>query len=584
MINLSGSEKNSRREKGCYHRQVLSAIPAYVRNLVGPNRSKGQKPKLRTSEMVTKIVRVNRQIELNMFIRSIALIFFFFSGVTTTSSALAQEAQVKLEVTPATIDLPAKGEAQAQVVLRNKSQVALQNVKLDWFSGTQADITTDEPKELANLASQADTYWTLHVNQSANGLIPGNVYLRVKYDKTGTTAVSQVLYATLVVNSRQSDEVNKVVEIVPRTSSTQLNEQRPGQVFLVITNKGNLPINLHQITSSGPSFISGTPDMSKLPKNSNNVVQIEARDSAYVPVEIKVIDAVRPGKHLLLFQTPIEWGPKENRQKANVIAQQEFEVGILGESEMLTALGLPSFLILPGFLMIVMYGLLDKRAVLDQSILKNATNAPLWIGAITLSGLMAFLYPFGTKLLSGVRRDYLISYGLGDVIRVWIASILLGVVAWLIVQCFKRLRRYLFKPSSLDKPARLLRKLYWQGLPLNLDKFGVKINSTDVEVFLLERRRENQETYWVGPYINIEWPSVEERLKPEQARLKQDVAAQLDGDNPKALAKLIEEGEGKKVLTAQWGDTTGTLTRPSELKKQEVPKDGWTSGVIAKQI
>jgi len=516
-----------------------------------------------------------------MLIRAIPLIIVLFAGLTTTSSTLAQDPQVKLEVTPTTIDLPAKGEAQAQVILRNKSQAALENVKLDWFSGTQADIRADETKEIASLASQADTYWTLHVNQSANGLIPGNVYLRVKYNTTGTSGVSQVLYTTLAVNSRQADEVSKVVEVVSHTSSTQLNEQRPGQVFLVITNKGNLPITLGDITSSGPSFISGTPDMSRL-KNSENIVQIEARDTAYVPVEIRVTDAVRPGKHLLLFQTPIEWGPKENRQKANVIAQQEFEVGILGESELLTALGLPSFLILPGFLMIVVYGLLDKRAVTDQSILKNATNAPLWIGAITLSGVMAFLYPLGTYLLGGVRRDYLISYGLGDVIRVWIASILIGAVSWLIVQALERLWRYLFRPSSSDSPAQLLKKLYWQRLRLNLSKLKVKINGNDNDVFLVERRRDKQETYWVGPYINIGWPQVEDRLRSEQTRLKAIVSEQLDGGNPMALAKSIEEGKRKAVLTAQW-DSTGALSGPSEIGKNNVTKDDGTYGVIAKQ-
>jgi hypothetical protein len=312
--------------------------------------------------------------------------------------------------------------------------------------------------------------------------------------------------------------------------------------------------------------------MSKLPPNG----QIEARDSAYVPVEIKVIDAVRPGKHLLLFQTPIEWGPTENRQRANVIAQQEFDVGILGESELLTALGLPSFLILPGFLMIVVYGLLDKRAVMSDSILKNATNAPLWIGAITLSGVMAFLYPLGTSLLSGVKRDYLISYGLGDIIRVWIASILLGVVAWLFVQWIKRLVRYLFKPSINDKPERLLKKLSWQGLKLELPKFSVN----GKEVFLLQPLRENQETYWVGPYINIQWLSVEERLKAEQATFKNRVSEQLDGDKPRTLAKSIEEGKRKKFLTADW-DTTGGWSGPKEMK---VPKDKLTSGVIAKQV
>ena len=159
---------------------------------------------------------------------------------------------------------------------------------------------------------------------------------------------------------------------------------------------------------------------------------------------------------------PIEWGLNEHLRKANVIAQQQFEVGILGESDLLTALGLPSFLILPGFLMIVTFQMLRKRGSGELLVLKNATNPHLWIGAITLSGVMAFVYPYATTLrwLGGVSRNYLIGYGLGDIVRVWLGSIFIGMLAWLLVEAFIFMWHYLLKPAPTDKPARLLRKLH----------------------------------------------------------------------------------------------------------------------------
>jgi hypothetical protein len=515
--------------------------------------------------------------------RSIAFLFVLLVGAFLSPfpiyCAQAQEAQPTVELTPATLDLPAKGEAQTQLVLRNKSNGELQNIKLDWFTGTGAIIKTDESKELDKLSPQAEKYWTLRLSQDSNGLIPGNIYFRVSYNTAGATGVPRVLFATLITNSRQSDEVSKVVEVVPQTASTQLNEQRSGQVFLVISNKSNLPIRVGRISTSGPGFIGGAPDMTGIAVDPQGFVKIEARDSLSVPVQIKVTDVVRPGKHLLIFQVPVEWGANEQMQKANVIAKQEFDVGILGESELLTALGLPSFLILPGFLILVTFRLLNKGGKGEESMLKNATNPALWIGAITLSGVMAFLYPLGTKLLGGVSRNYLIGYGLGDVIRVWIASIITGLLAWMVWQLLGWLRRRLFLPATTDTPRQLLWKLFWHGLGVSLYKMTVKINGVDCDnAFLLEKRRDNQETFWVGPYINITFAPG--KATPE---FKARVAAQLESEGSALkLARLIKEGEAKGMLQATW-DTETNLKGVREVKKTEVVNATTAKDVIAKQ-
>ena len=493
----------------------------------------------------------------------------------------AQDAPIKVELTPTAVELPPRGEVQAQVTLRNKSQGALQNIKLVWFTDTGVVIRADESQDLPALAPQAEVFWTLHLAQNADGLIPGNIYFRVSYSTAGA---AQVLYGTLGVNTRQTDEVNKVVEVVPHTASTLLNEQRPGQVFLVINNKSNQPIRVGQITTRGPDFITGTPDMTKLMPDQQGFVQLGARDSAYVPVQIKVTDAVTPGKHLLIFQVPVEWGAQEHQQKASVIAQQEFDVGILGESELLTALGLPSFLILPGFLMLVTFRLLNKGGAGEESVLTNATNPALWVGAITLSGVMAFLYPYGTKWFGGVSRNYLVSYGLGDIVRVWLVSILIGMFAWAGYRLGKFLWRYLLQPAESDKPVWLLIKLCLRGLGVSLYQMTVKIDGEDCLLFQVDRRREGQETYWVAPFIEIEWlppaATLSEKAQAARQKFMQQVADQLGHDGSACkLAWRLMQGKRKGLLEATWQATAG-LTGPREVKKDDVTPDS-IKGVIA---
>ena len=120
---------------------------------------------------------------------------------------------------------------------------------------------------------------------------------------------------------------------------------------------------------------------------------------------------------------------------------------------------------------------------------------------------MAFVYPYATTLrwLGGVSRNYLIGYGLGDIVRVWLGSIFIGMLAWLLVEAFIFMWHYLLRPAPTDKPALLLRKLHWNWLGLSLYQLDITIGGTSRLLFLIDRLRDQQETYFVAPYINIEW-------------------------------------------------------------------------------
>jgi hypothetical protein len=503
------------------------------------------------------------------------------------SVALGQESGgVKLDVVPASIEMPLRGESQVQVVLQNPTNKPLEKIALSWFTGTGVEVTIKDNQNLESLAQAGEAAWVATLKAGKEGLVQGAIHFRAVYRLPDSTGAAHFAFANLEVKARESDSVDKVAELTTKTSSAALNEQRPGFVYLVLVNKSNQELRIGKITYDGPEFLSAESERKDFEvvrrNNSNNAQQehrgnqpftLGPRDSLAVPIKILTTNVVRPGKHRLLFEAPIDWGKKDNPQKTTLMATEEFEVGILGESEILTALGLPSFLILPGFLMILTFRYFARRGKggtePEDSLLKNATNPTLWILAITLSGITAFLYPHYTRIVLRSPRDYLIGYGMSDVVHVWLGAIFLGAFAWLSLAGLRRLILLVFTPSQGDDPIRLLRKLSWQRLGILLYQIEVKINGQNRMAFLLQPRREEQEKFWVGPFIELRW---DENVSPT-AILRQQIESERKANgNPRRLAKLLEEGREGKLLEVRWFASDG-FTGPQLVNKTDVVSD-----------
>jgi hypothetical protein len=510
-------------------------------------------------------MRTGRTIHLTALILLATIVSFAVRAQGQT----AQAETAKLELVPATVELPTSGKVEVQLVLRNKSQKPLKDINLSWYTATGAAVETDGSLNLPQLAPLAETSWILHLSQTPDGLVPGNVYFRIAF----VSVVPQVLYGTLAIAARQADEVEKVVSVVAQTSSTVLKEHNPVTVFLVINNKGNQPIRLEvgKIIPSGPDFIEGIPNLGGLKPDAGGFVQLEARDTINIPVQVRVRDAVRPGKHLMVFPVRVTWGPKDHQQSTTLMARQEFDVGILGESEILTALGVPSFLLLPGFLVIVAFTLISKmrkqETIEGESVWKLGVNPYVWAISITLSGLIAFLYPIVHKWTLGTARNYLDGYGLYDVVVVWVGSIGIGVLAWVVVKSLQNFWAWLFVPSEEDSAAITLRKLYLQGLGTSLEQIDYTVDQESYKAFLLQKRKRKQEKIWVGPFIQIQW------LKdPKNADLERRISKQLEVPRKRNVFTRIR-------LVGQWfmlGWFLWQGTRQGEVEIRWRPEPNFT--------
>jgi hypothetical protein len=484
-------------------------------------------------------------------------------------SAQIQPPELKVEVVPTSVDLapqftagpgdPADVElTHALVIIRNPSADHLRQLRLSTVTNASVTVRLDGEPVLAELAPHGEFAWSLVLSQSREGPIPGTVTVRVDYiwqaqgDAKGTPRVA---IGALEVRSRQREAVTQLVDVEVKSALVSLNDQQAGTIYVVLTNKSDIPLRVRRIKPEGPTFLAFEPNAMV------NEILLTPRDSRHLAFDVRAANAqVRPGKHLLLFVVAFEWQRAGERQSGDVIATREIEVKVLGESEVLTPLAVPSLLVLPGFLVLTMWSLLWTlfRPKDSQAEFPLKVSSPyFWMVAIPISFAIVFGYPFASKLLFNIPRDYFLgNYGLIDVAWVWLASLLLGSVGYLLATGVAGLIRWARQakeawrtPSPRDLPVTTLRKLHRQGLGLNVKRIQLKVGDQPQTAYLLERPSDSQEEFWASRGIVFGRPSNVVAKEDLEGRIE----SQLTNDgNPTILAELLEEGQRSNYLYVDW--------------------------------
>jgi hypothetical protein len=484
---------------------------------------------------------------------------------------LADGPNVVIEITPSTIAVPPEGHVEALVVVQNSSAQQIRGLRLSWFSDAAIDVTVDNSVE-AFLQPFGSVSWPITVSMAEEGSVAGTLHIRVDYGWDGEGGDTPGLeLASAPISARQPDSALEVADARVETTLDAIDEHHPGTVYLVITNKSDVPIEVKDITVDLPEFLSHTPP------DLGEGVSVAPRGTRAFPVEIRAGDTVTTGKHLVVLGATLEWERAGRIWTGEVIATHELGVGILGESDILTLVGVPSLLVLPGFLMLTTFGFLWRNAAPRKDFPLAARSPEFWTAAVALSAFAAVLYPYITGWLADRSRNYLQGYGLRDVVWVWIGSVLfggLGYLVWMggavLVQWSVGRWAERHTPSSTDGPILELYKLHRQKLGIKLRSAEATIGGEKVRVFLLQPLAEGGDTIWVGPSIILEWTE-----EPAEM-IYREVQEQLgEHGTAGALAKALERGQAAGALEVRWG-RRGQLDRPREVKKADLVMVGQT--------
>ena len=192
----------------------------------------------------------------------------------------------------------------------------------------------------------------------------------------------------------------------------------------------------------------------------------------------------------------------------------------------------------------------------------TATSPSFWVLAITFSGLFALVYN------SFSANNYLIRYGLSDLLKVWLLSIGLGLVLYFaIAVCYWKYRRdHVFTRD--DSQITVLRKMSRNGFNLKVQQAKIKVN-VEQHAFVIEAIEDGQTMVWVAPPIVTEWGSSKEALQAQHAfenslnvKRGPDALAQLAADLDKAK-------QAGYVVDIRW-NTQGSPPNPLHVKIETI--------------
>ncbi|MCA1601503.1 MAG: hypothetical protein LC776_07640 [Acidobacteria bacterium] len=468
-----------------------------------------------------------------------------------------------LEAVPTTMKLATAEKGRIAVIARNTSAVPLRVIKFDHIAseGLSLKLSKSDP-ETSFIAAGSAVRWIIEIAQTDKAHDAGEVHFFVDYGPSETTAekqTSNMVRATTAIQRIQAPTLDKVLEARVESAMKLLEDPNSGLVFVVVRNKSNYPISIRSI-----ELVASAELESKWRKQATNTV-IGPQTEEPFSMEIEPKKALLPGKHLLLFTVNADWTEDGAKRSGSTIAKHEFDAGVLGSSAMLTAVGVPSFLLLPGFLLILVFGMLWNLGEKRKDIPLDLKSPQFWAGAILLSLTTAVLYP----LITG--RDYLKGYSFKDVYYLWFGSAAVAALVWagtVLVLWWneksraKKVRGRTF--TATDEPMEVLRKLARNGLGFELEQVDVSIGGKDVRAALLSKGEPGQPS-WVAPFIGLSLPA------DEPVPMK-DLTNQLKEVNaPAALAEFV----AKNRIESQWivdGQLRGVTPVPTYADSRAAPR------------
>jgi hypothetical protein len=344
--------------------------------------------------------------------------------------------------------------------------------------------------------------------------------------------------------------VAKNVTLAVRPGSTSLESGKETTVFLVIRNKGETAVHLGRTELKGSDFI--TIDEEERLATAPPGVSVQG-------LTVKAADSVSPGKQEVAFVVPVRGG-----ERVDLVATEELQVGVVGETALLTALGVPSLLLIPGFLFLATFMLFWRvrlfRPAWDTNDSRlGPTDAEFWV--VTVGASIAILG--GARL---VGTDLFETYGIEDLILLWVASFALGLAAYLAVVVARRVAHRLTALSAKDDPVTVLRKLDRAHLGLSLPRAICSVGSKEVTLYRLEGDGAGRAAAWMAPAIVCVIPADGE-MNDSMNELAKAID---DGATARRVAGIISKGKKAKQLEVRWSADARPLRGPRQIDEDDV--------------
>jgi hypothetical protein len=468
----------------------------------------------------------------------------------------------------------------------------LSNVSISTFSNEDIAVApVSEQLKLDHLAANAAHAWHLELTHRDGILGAATLYVRAEFDAADHAGkpVHQILHGSTEIAAGADSTTPLKAEFVETT--TTVAQKRASELLLKITNQSAQGLQLLTATLVKPNFLqfataadtasrpSGTsvsPPVSPAAATKSAsgeascqgsiadraVLSLGARpvapaEAVVVPIVVTACALVVPGKYPVVAQIQAVSG----RARQTAIAQQDIQLEVQGESSLLTLLGIPSLLFLPGALVVTTFLIvwsIGKTSDARKDFVLQPATSQFWVVAVALSLLAAILYPYLTRIFPGESRDYLVSYGFEDFAYIYGWAIAVGLaafVAFRAVAGFKRLWSYLrakwHAPQVGDRPLPILQKLGNLKKDISCRQMYSVGGNQEGALLVLEPWSTESEVWLVPP------ATLTLTLPPDHAKYYDAIDAQdriVSGQvtDAASVAHQIREGEEAGWWTIAW--------------------------------
>lgn len=459
----------------------------------------------------------------------------------------AQNSDLVVDLQPGEARLVPGVGATVHIALHNQSsENSYHQLRLEWTAPPGLEIEVEGPAA-ARVGPAGSVHWVMHISQASAGLITDKIYLQIFFSGSASNEGPSSSGVLLSEFSVAAEAPGQLLSLATKTTLSSLSEQRPGLVYLIAKNTSSAAaVQVDAVRPIGPRFLSFEMEeaisWAILPGN-----------SLILPIEVQASSEVQPGKHLVLFDVAYSYAYGESVITQSASVSHEIDVGVFGETEILDKLAaVPSFLLLPGFLMIATFNLLWNQLKPAEEKGKHPlkiNTEDYWVVSIFLSLLTAVAYPRLTSFVLGQRRDFLAAYGFSDFLYVWTFSLFLGAAFFLVSSAYQQFQFRRKVPSPSDTPYQILRKMAISGVSLR----PVQVNYTQEEKtdtgYLLEPLEQDKTEYWICPRAAISWSE-----DYDQGAYDQIETAMKERRSPSELAEFLrpQTWGAKGIVSFAW--------------------------------
>jgi hypothetical protein len=396
------------------------------------------------------------------YFRNAILILALLAASALASAISAAPPAVTLEALPAALELAPDGEAEVVLVLRNASSAALSGLRLAHTALAGVEVESGGlPKSLARDSSLAIP---VVIHRLPAGSAKGGLVFQLFYttrSEDGSAEIAGLAAAKVDLAERLPAALDKLVEVKIETPLKVLGETQSGFVQVTARNLAPFPVTLTALTPGDSRTVRFEPGQF------DQAVTLMPQTSEVFNFRLSLTPPYQSGDEIVYFTAQFAWEQDGRGYTGSQIVSKSIAVGVFAEqSDLMKLLGMPSFLVLPGFLGVMAFAFCWKRFSPKTDLNLGPAAVEFWILVVTVSIPLIFLYR-QVSIWIGFPRQFPNAYSLADILILWVVSLGLGILAWRGALLWRQIYRS-ETPLPEDPPLKVLLKLRVQRSGLYL--------------------------------------------------------------------------------------------------------------------